>query len=160
MVNKYKSLKFKFMAGNYTFTMIKPAAVQKGFIVPILDRINKAGFQIVALKMVWMNKPEAKVFYSVLQDKVFFKSLVKFMSSGPIVVAILKKDNAVAEYRTLIGATNPKEAAEGTIRKEYATSIEKNAVHGSDSDANAKIEADFFFSKMERFDLSEYVLKH
>ncbi|HBF87795.1 MAG TPA: nucleoside-diphosphate kinase [Bacteroidales bacterium] len=143
------------MAGNITLTMIKPMAVHKGFIVPILDKINKGGFQIIALKMVWMNKPEARVFYKNLKDKPFFNSLIRFMTSGPIVVAILRKENAVEEYRKLIGSTDPKKAEVGTIRREYASSIEKNAVHGSDSDENAIIESDFFFSKIERFGLED-----
>lgn len=145
------------MAGNITFTMIKPTAMQKGFLVPILDKINKGGFQVAALKMVWMNKYEARAFYKVHKDRPFYNSLVRFMSSGPIVVAILKKENAVEEYRKLIGATDPSKAAEGTIRKEYASSVEKNAVHGSDSDENAIIESDFFFSKVERFGLEENI---
>ncbi|OFY84812.1 MAG: hypothetical protein A2236_13475 [Bacteroidetes bacterium RIFOXYA2_FULL_33_7] len=105
--------------------------------------------------MVWMNKPEARVFYKNLKDKPFFNSLIRFMTSGPIVVAILRKENAVEEYRKLIGSTDPKKAEVGTIRREYASSIEKNAVHGSDSDENAIIESDFFFSKIERFGLED-----
>lgn len=138
------------MAGRFTFTMIKPSAVNRQYIGPILNMINEAGFRIIAMKMTKMSVKQAEEFYAVHRDKPFYESLVKFMSSGPIVAAILDKENAVEEYRKLIGATDPAKAAEGTIRKKYAESVEKNAVHGSDSDENAILECDFFFSKTER----------
>jgi len=139
------------MASNRTFTMIKPDAVEKNFIGPILNKINEAGFTIVAMKYTYLSAKMAGKFYEVHKARPFYQELVDYMSSGPIVAAILEKDNAVEEYRTLIGATNPAEAAEGTIRKLYAESIAANAVHGSDSDENAKIEGDFFFSQFEQF---------
>jgi len=138
------------MAGRFTFTMIKPSAVSSQFTGPILQMINEAGFRIIAMKMTKMSIHQAEEFYAIHRGKPFYESLVKFMSSGPIVAAILEKDNAVEDYRKLIGATNPANAAEGTIRKLYAESLEKNAVHGSDSDENAVIECDFFFSRIER----------
>jgi nucleoside-diphosphate kinase len=113
--------------------------------------INEAGFVIKAMKLTQLSAAQAGSFYEVHKGRPFYESLVEFMSSGPIVAAILEKENAVENYRTLIGATNPEKAAEGTIRKLYATSLQQNAVHGSDSDENATIEADFFFSKTERF---------
>jgi nucleoside-diphosphate kinase len=130
--------------------MIKPSAVERQYAGPILSMINEAGFRIIAMKMTKMTVKQAEEFYAVHRGKPFYESLVKFMSSGPIVAAILEKENAVEEYRKLIGATDPAKAAEGTIRKKYAESVEKNAVHGSDSDDNAIIECDFFFSKTER----------
>jgi len=136
---------------NKTFTMIKPDAVQKNYIGAILGMINNAGFRIVAMKYTKLSKEAASKFYEVHKARPFYGELVDYMSSGPIVAAILEKENAVAVFRTLIGATNPKDAAEGTIRKLYAESIAFNAVHGSDSDENAAIEGDFFFSEMERF---------
>ena len=136
---------------NRTFTMIKPDATGKGYTGAILDMILKAGFSIKALKWTWLTKEQAGLFYDIHRERPFFGELVDFMSSGPIIAAILEKDNAVADFRTLIGATNPAQAAEGTIRKQYAASIGENAVHGSDSDENAGIEGDFFFSKLERF---------
>lgn len=139
------------MAGTRTFTMIKPDAVKAGNIGNILAMINAGGFRIVAMKYTKLTPEAAGQFYAVHSERPFYGELVEFMSSGPIVAAILEKDNAVADFRTLIGATNPAEAAEGTIRKAYATSIGENAVHGSDSDENATIEGDFFFSKLERF---------
>ncbi len=139
------------MAGKTTFTMIKPSAFASNYTGGILKMINDAGFVIKAMKMTLLNKEQAGAFYAVHKGKPFYESLVKFMSSGPIVAAVLEKDNAVEDFRTLIGATNPANAAEGTIRKLYAVSLEENAVHGSDSDENANIEADFFFSKIERF---------
>lgn len=139
------------MAGTRTFTMIKPDAVKAGNIGNILAMINAGGFRIVAMKYTQLSKEAAGQFYAVHSERPFYGELVDFMSSGPIVAAILEKDNAVDDFRTLIGATNPAEAAEGTIRKAYATSIGENAVHGSDSDENAAIEGDFFFSKLERF---------
>lgn len=139
------------MATNRTFTMIKPDAVAAGHIGAILAEINKAGFRIVAMKYTKLTAEAAGQFYEVHKERPFYGELVDFMSSGPIVAAILEKDNAVADFRTTIGATNPAEAAEGTIRKMFAKSIGENAVHGSDSDENAAIEGDFFFSKLERF---------
>lgn len=138
------------MSGNRTFTMIKPDAVEKGYIGAILEKINAAGFRIVAMKYTRLSEAAAGRFYEVHKERPFYGELVEYMSSGPIVAAILEKDNAVEDFRTLIGATNPAEAAEGTIRKLYAESIAANAIHGSDSDENAGIEGDFFFSKMER----------
>jgi nucleoside-diphosphate kinase len=139
------------MSGNRTFTMIKPDAVEKAYIGGILDKINAAGFRIVAMKFTQLSKNDAGQFYAVHSERPFYGELVDYMSSGPIVAAILEKNNAVEDFRTLIGATNPAEAAEGTIRKLYAESIAANAVHGSDSDENAAIEGDFFFSKLERY---------
>lgn len=136
---------------NRTFTMIKPDATEKGHTGAILNMINEAGFKIVALKMLHISEAKAGEFYAVHKERPFYGELVSFMSRGPITAAILEKDNAVENFRKLIGATNPAEAAEGTIRKKYATSIGENAVHGSDSDENAAIEADFFFSKLEQF---------
>jgi len=131
--------------------MVKPTAVQKGFIGPILSMINKAGFRIVAMKYMKLSIDQAKAFYLVHKDRPFYNDLVTFMSSGPIVAAILEKENAVEAYRNLIGATNPENATEGTVRKSYGTSLQANAVHGSDSDENAGIESDFFFSMIERY---------
>ena len=139
------------MATNRTFTMIKPDATAKNYIGGILKMINDGGSRIVAMKYTQLTKDAAGKFYEVHKARPFYGELVDYMSSGPIVAAILEKDNAVADFRTLIGATNPKDAAEGTIRKIYAESIAANAVHGSDSDENAQIEGDFFFSKLERF---------
>ena len=136
---------------NRTFTMIKPDAVRAGNIGNILQMINKAGFRIVAMKYTFLSMDQAKKFYEVHAERPFYGELTEFMSSGPIVAAILEKDNAVADFRKLIGATNPAQAEEGTIRKLYAASVGENAVHGSDSDENAKIEGDFFFSGLERF---------
>ncbi len=136
---------------NRTFTMIKPDATSKGYTGAILDQIIKAGFSIKALKWTKLTTVQAGLFYDVHRERGFFGELVEFMSSGPIVAAILEKENAVEDFRTLIGATNPANAAEGTIRKKFAASIGENAVHGSDSDENATIEGDFFFSKLERF---------
>ena len=137
------------MATNRTFTMIKPDAVKKNAIGPILKMMNEAGFKIVAMKYTQLTKQGAEGFYAVHKERPFFGELTEFMSSGPIVAAILEKDNAVADFRALIGATNPAEAADGTIRKLFASSIGENAVHGSDSDENAKIEGDYFFSNLE-----------
>ncbi len=136
---------------NRTFTMVKPDATRKGYTGAILDQIIKGGFSIKALKWIQLTKEQAGQFYDVHRERPFYPELVEFMSSGPIVAAILEKENAVADFRTLIGATNPANAAEGTIRKNFAASIGENAVHGSDSDENAAIEGDFFFSKLERF---------
>ena len=136
---------------NRTFTMIKPDAMADGHAGAILDQIIKAGFRIVALKQTKLSAEKAGEFYAIHKERPFFGELVEFMSSGPIIAAILEKDNAVAEFRTLIGATNPANAAEGTIRKRFARSVGENAVHGSDSDENAAIEGNFFFSAFERF---------
>ena len=137
--------------GNITFTMIKPEAVATNNIGGILNMIEEGGFRIVAMKKVQLSAERAGEFYAVHNERPFYGELVDYMSGGPIIAAILEKDNAVADFRTLIGATNPAEAAEGTIRKKYATSLAENAVHGSDSDENANIEANFHFSEEERF---------
>ena len=134
-----------------TFTIIKPDATSKGHVGAILQIINSAGFRIVAMKMTRLSREKAGEFYAVHQGRPFYDELVNFMSSGTITAAILEKDNAVEDFRKLIGATNPADAAEGTIRKLYASSIGENAVHGSDSNENGKIEGDFFFSKLEQF---------
>tara|TARA_A100001037_G_scaffold285251_1_gene292407 strand:+ start:161 stop:586 length:426 start_codon:yes stop_codon:yes gene_type:complete len=134
-----------------TFTMIKPEAVQANNIGAILKMIEENGFRIVAMKKVQLSAERAGLFYEVHKERPFYGELVEYMSSGPIVAAILEKENAVADFRTLIGATDPNEAADGTIRKLYAESKSKNAVHGSDSDENAQIEADFHFSSDELF---------
>ena len=136
---------------NLTFTMIKPDAVAAGHIGGILAKINEAGFRIKAMRMTRLSKEQAGQFYAVHSARPFYGELCDFMSSGHIVAAILEKDNAIADFRTLIGATNPAEAAEGTIRKMYAKSIGENAVHGSDSDENANIEGNFFFSGFDKF---------
>lgn len=141
--------KITFMS-NITFTMIKPDAVEKNYIGAILEKINSTGFRIVAMKYMQLTEEEAKSFYEVHKDRPFYIDLIEYMTSGPIVAVMLEKENAVEAYRKLIGATNPEEAAEGTIRKLYAESIAANAVHGSDSDENAIVENDFFFSKLER----------
>jgi len=139
------------MATNRTFTMLKPDAVENGHIGAILEKISASGFRIVAMKLTQMTKADAEAFYAVHNERPFFGELVEFMTRGPIVAAILEKENAVNDFRTLIGATNPADAAEGTIRKMYATSMGENAVHGSDSDENAKIEGDFHFAGREQF---------
>lgn len=139
------------MMTNRTFTMIKPDATEKGFTGAILQKINDAGFRIVAMKMTHLSAKKAGEFYEVHKERPFYSELIEFMSRGPITAAILEKENAVDEFRKLIGATNPAQADEGTIRKLYAASIGENAIHGSDSDENAKIEGDFFFSKLEQF---------
>jgi len=131
--------------------MIKPDATSKGYTGAILDQIIKAGFKVKAMKWTNLTPAQAGQFYEIHKERPFYGELVDFMSSGPIVAAILEKDNAVADFRTLIGATNPAQAAEGTIRKNFAASIGENAVHGSDSYENAQIEGNFFFSKLERF---------
>ena len=130
--------------------MIKPDAVEKNYIGAILDKINSAGFRIVAMKYMKLTAEDAGAFYAIHRERPFFNDLIEYMTSGPIVAVMLEKENAVEDFRTLIGATNPQEAAEGTIRKLYAESIAANAVHGSDSDENAVIETDFFFSRFER----------
>ena len=139
------------MRGNRTFTMIKPTAVKKGYIGPILAIINNAGFKIISMKLTKLSFEQAQQFYSVHKEKPFYIPLCTFMSSGPIIAAILENDNAIGAYRELIGATNPENAKEGTIRKLYATSLQENAVHGSDSDENAVMEGNFFFSDIEKF---------
>ncbi|MFZ4753145.1 MAG: nucleoside-diphosphate kinase [Chitinophagaceae bacterium] len=136
---------------NITFTMIKPDAVKDGHIGAILEKINGAGFRIKAMKMTRLSLEKAGQFYEVHKERPFYGELCEFMSSGHIVAAILEKENAVADFRTLIGATNPADAAEGTIRKLYAKSVGENAVHGSDSDENAILEGNFFFSGLEKF---------
>ena len=139
------------MATNRTFTMLKPDAVEKGNVGAILEKINSSGFRIVALKLTHMTTADAKAFYAVHSERPFYGELVEYMTRGPVVAAILEKENAVEDFRTLIGATNPADAAEGTIRKLYAASIGENAVHGSDSDENAAIESAFHFSGREQF---------
>jgi nucleoside-diphosphate kinase len=139
------------MATNRTFTMIKPDAVENGHIGGILAIITDAGFRIVSLKLTQLTTADAQAFYAVHSERPFYGELVSFMSRGPIVAAILEKDNAVEDFRKLIGATNPADAAEGTIRKKYATSVGENAVHGSDSDENAAIESGFHFAGREQF---------
>ena len=139
------------MSTNRTFTMIKPDAVENGHAGAILDQLIKGGFQVKALKYTKLTTAQAEGFYAVHSERPFFGELVEFMTSGPIYAAILEKDNAVADFRTKIGATNPADAAEGTIRKMFAENIGRNAVHGSDSDENAAIEASYFFSTLERF---------
>lgn len=136
---------------NRTFTMIKPDGVENGHVGAILEKITASGFRIVAMKLTQMTKSDAESFYAVHNERPFFGELVAFMTRGPIVAAILEKENAVADFRTLIGATNPADAAEGTIRALYATSMGENAVHGSDSDENAAIEGAFHFSGREMF---------
>lgn len=139
------------MATNRTFTMIKPDAVANGHIGAILNDIIAGGFKIVAMKYIKLSQETAGNFYAVHKERPFYGELVNFMTSGPIVAAILEKDNAVEDFRGLIGATNPADASEGTIRNKYAKSIDANAIHGSDSDENAAIEGNFFFSEFERF---------
>ena len=139
------------MNGSKTLIMIKPTAARKGYIGPIMAKINEGGFKIHAMKYMQLSLEQARAFYAVHKDRPFYGELTEFMSSGPIVAAILGKENAVEAWRNYIGATNPAEAAEGTIRKLYGTSLGENAVHGSDSDENAEIESNFFFSATERF---------
>jgi nucleoside-diphosphate kinase len=141
----------KKMTTNRTFTMLKPDAVENGHIGAILAKINAAGFKIVAMKLTQLSKRDAQAFYAVHSERPFYGELVEFMTRGPIVAALLEKDNAVEDFRALIGATNPAEAADGTIRKMFATSMGENAVHGSDSDENAAIEGAFHFSGREIF---------
>jgi len=139
------------MRTDRTFTMLKPDSVEKGNVGAILEKITAAGFRIAALKLTQMTIVDAEAFYAVHNERPFYRELVEYMTRGAIVAAILEKDNAVEDFRTLIGATNPEEAAEGTIRKLYATSVGENAVHGSDSDENAEIESQFHFSGREIF---------
>ena len=139
------------MYTDFTFSIIKPNSVRTGKTGPILAMINEAGFEIAAMRMVKMNIAQAESFYSVHRGKPFFEGLVEFMTSGPVVVMILRHKNAVEEFRKLIGSTDPSKAEPGTIRKRFAVSVQMNAVHGSDSSENAAIEANFFFSGIERF---------
>ena len=139
------------MTNNRTFTMLKPDAVEKGYIGAILEKILSSGFRIVAMKLTRLTEADAREFYAIHIKQPFFTDLVTYMTRGPILAAILEKDNAVGDFRTLIGATNPTEAAEGTIRNMFADSISENAVHGSDSNENASIESTFIFSEREIF---------
>jgi nucleoside-diphosphate kinase len=139
------------MTTNRTFTMIKPDAVNNGHTGNVINDILAGGFKIIAMKYLQLTKEQAENFYGIHRERPFFNDLVAFMISGPIVAAILEKENAVEDFRTLIGATNPENAAEGTIRRKYAKSIDANAIHGSDSNENAAIESNFFFSSFERF---------
>jgi len=139
------------MRTDRTFTMLKPDSVEKGHIGAILEKITASGFRIVAMKLTQMTTDDAKTFYEIHKERPFYGELVEYMTRGSIVAAILEKDNAVEDFRTLVGATNPAEAAEGTIRKIYAASIGENAVHGSDSDENAAIEGAFHFSGRDMF---------
>tara|TARA_Y100001954_G_C15701571_1_gene548071 strand:+ start:538 stop:945 length:408 start_codon:yes stop_codon:yes gene_type:complete len=134
------------MKNNRTFTMIKPDAMNNGYAGLIIAHIEKAGFKLIAMKLTHLDKESAEKFYEVHKGKVFFDDLIKYITSGPIIAAILEKENAVEDFRKLIGNTNPEEADEGTIRNMYAKSIDANAIHGSDSDENAQIEGDFHFS--------------
>ena len=134
---------------NITFMMIKPDAVENGFIGNIIEKVTSAGFKFKALKLTQLSKKNAEQFYKIHKDRPFYDDLVKFISRSPILVAVLEKENAVSDFRTLIGATNPNDAAEGTIRKLYAKSVGENAVHGSDSDENALIEASFHFANID-----------
>lgn len=139
------------MSNNITFSIIKPNAARTGKIGPILAKINEAGFEIAALRMVHLSLAQAESFYEVHKGKPFYDGLIQFMTSGPVVVMILKHENAVEEFRKIIGTTDPTKAAPGTIRKLYGVSVQMNAVHGSDSDENAIRESNFFFSSIERF---------
>jgi len=139
------------MSGNITLTMIKPEAVRNGNIGNILAKITSGGFELVAMKYLKLTRQQAEKFYEIHRERPFYNDLVEFMSSGPIVAAILKKENAVEAWRVFIGSTNPKDAAPGTIRALFGTNIQENAVHGSDSDENAIKEAAFFFNELERF---------
>jgi nucleoside-diphosphate kinase len=139
------------MEGKITFTIVKPSALSMNYLGPIMTNITDNGFKVIAIKMLHLSKDQATAFYSVHQGKPFFDGLIKFMTSGPVVVATLMKNNAVEDYRKIIGATNPEKADAGTIRKLYGIDMERNAVHGSDSDENALIESHFFFSDIEIF---------
>jgi len=139
------------MYTDFTFSIIKPNAVRTGKTGPILAMINEAGFEIAAMRMASLTKPQAEAFYAVHKGKPFFEGLIDFMTSGPVVVMILRHENAVEQFRKLIGSTDPSKAEPGTIRKLYAVSVQMNAVHGSDSVENAAVEANFFFSGIERF---------
>ena len=137
------------MSGIRTFTMLKPDAVEKGHVGAILEQITASGFRIVAMKLTQMTQDDAETFYAIHKERPFFGELVEYMTRGPIVAAILEKENAVEDFRTLIGATNPEDAAEGTIRKLHALNIQENSVHGSDSSENAEIEIKYFFDEIE-----------
>ena len=139
------------MKTNRTFTMLKPDSIEDGYMLPILNKISESGFKIIALKYKKMNSEEAQEFYSIHSEKPFFNDLINFITRGPIVAAVLEKDNAVQDFRKLIGSTDPNEAEEGTIRKSFARSKGENAVHGSDSDENANVEISFHFDKTEIF---------
>ena len=139
------------METNITFTMIKPDAMEKGHSGDILSLIQKSGFSVSALKLVHLTKPQAETFYSIHKGKPFFEELVMFMTRSPIIVAVIKKNNAVEDFRKLIGSTNPKEARKGTVRKLFASSMGENAIHGSDSAENARIESSYFFAGNEIF---------
>lgn len=139
------------MSGKITFTIVKPLAVTMNYVGPILTQITENDYKVVALKMLQLSRAQAGEFYSIHRDKSFFEELIDFIVSGPVVVAILQKSNAVEDFRKLIGATNPEKAEIGTIRKLYGVDIQRNAVHGSDSDENALIESRFFFSDLEMF---------
>lgn len=138
------------MSGNITFSMIKPDAVRNQYIGQIMAQMTETGFLIKAMKLTKLTVNQARAFYAVHKERPFYNDLVEFMTSGPVVALLLEKDNAVEDFRTLIGSTDPSKADKGTIREKYAESIQNNAVHGSDSDENAIIESDFFFSKLER----------
>ncbi len=138
------------MNTNITFSMIKPDAVRNNYIGKILTQMTEAGFMIKAMKLTELTVSQARAFYEVHKERPFYNDLVEFMTSGPVVALLLEKDNAIEDFRTLIGSTDPSKADKGTIRKRYAESIQNNAVHGSDSDENAVIESDFFFSRLER----------
>ena len=139
------------METNITFTMIKPDAMEKGHSGDILSLIQKSGFRVAALKLIHLTKPQAEIFYSIHKEKPFFEELVMFMTRSPIIVAVIKKNNAVEDFRKLIGSTNPEDAEKGTVRKLFATSMGENAIHGSDSENNAHIESSFFFNKNEMY---------
>ena len=139
------------MKTNRTFTMLKPDSIEDGYMLPILNKISESGFKIIALKYKKMNREEAQEFYSIHSEKPFFNDLINFITRGPIVAAVLEKDNAVQDFRKLIGSTDPNEAEEGTIRKSFARSKGENAVHGSDSNENANVEISFHFDKTEIF---------
>ena len=139
------------MKNNITFTIVKPLALKMNYLGPILTKITENNFKIIALKMHYFTKEQACSFYGIHKGKPFFDGLIDFITSGPVVISVLEKENAVEDYRTLIGSTNPSLAADGTIRKLYGIDIQQNAVHGSDSDENAMIEAGFFFSELEFF---------
>ncbi len=139
------------MEGKITFTIVKPSALSMNYLGPILTKITDSGFRVIAIKMLHLSKEQATAFYAVHQGQPFFEGLISFMTSGPVVVATLMKDNAVADFRKIIGATNPEKAEEGTIRKLFGIDMQRNAVHGSDSDENALIESRFFFAENEIF---------
>ena len=139
------------MKGSITFTIVKPLAISMNYLGPILTKINENEFKVISLKMLQLSRDQAKAFYAVHQERPFFNGLIDFITTGPVVVAILQKSNAVDDFRKLIGSTNPESAAEGTIRKLYGVDMQRNAVHGSDSDENALIESRYFFSNLEIF---------